>query len=185
MANVTDICNKALAKIGDEITITTLEEDSKAARYCKLLYEPTKNFLLRQYAWRFALKRYSLAPTGEKPVFGYGYTFNIPKDCLRVVKTEDDMPFTVEGNHILYDSNVLNFIGITNISDANTFDACFIEALTTQLAIELCVPITGDLQAKQQLKQDLAEQIRIAKKCSAFEVYPITMQVSGALESRL
>ena len=185
MASVTEICNKALSKVGDEITITTLEEDSKAARYCKLLYDPTRNFLLRQYAWRFALKRYSLAPTGEKPAFGEGNVFNVPKDCLRVLKTENDDPFTVEGNSIIYGSNVLNFIGITNVSDSNLFDSCFVEVLATQLAIELCIPLTGDLQAKQQLKQDFAEQIRVAKKCSAFELYPIVLPVSGALESRL
>ena len=67
MTSMVSICNRALSKIGDEITILSVDDATKPARYCKILYPETRDMVLRSYPWRFALKRYRLAPSAEPP----------------------------------------------------------------------------------------------------------------------
>ena len=93
MTSSVAVCNRALSKIGDELIILSLDDNTKPARYCKALYADTRDFVLRSYPWRFALKRYVLAPLRDKPLFGYEYQFPIPSDCLRVWKMEENQPY--------------------------------------------------------------------------------------------
>lgn len=185
MASQVSICNRALSKIGDDISILSLDDDIKQARYCKALYEDTLNFVLRSYAWKFAIKRYSLAPSMDVPTFGDETVFELPVDCLRVLSQKENREFKLEGNRIYYDDNIFEFWGITKITDTNKFDSCFVEVLSLYLAIDLCVPLTGDYQKKAQLQNELTERLTVAKKCNAFETFPMTYNVVGALESRL
>lgn len=185
MIGAVQICNRALSKIGDDISILSLDDDIKQARYCKALYEDTLNFVLRSYAWKFAIKRYSLAPNLDTPAFGDEVMFDVPTDCLRVLAQKENREFKLEGNKIYYDDNIFEFWGITKITDTNKFDSCFVEVLSLYLAIDLCVPLTGDYQKKNQLETELQSRLQIAKKCNAFETFPMTYNVIGALESRL
>lgn len=57
MTSIVSVCNRALSKIGDELIIMSLDDETKPARYCKALYDDTRDFVLRSYPWRFALKR--------------------------------------------------------------------------------------------------------------------------------
>ena len=60
MASEVQICNLALAKIGDQ-QITSLTENSKAGRLCNLVYEPLRDATLRAHPWNFAITRETLA----------------------------------------------------------------------------------------------------------------------------
>lgn len=63
MAFTTDvqICNLALAKMGDEgagITAAQLTTpDDEPSRKCDLLFEPTRDAMMSAFPWKFALKR--------------------------------------------------------------------------------------------------------------------------------
>ena len=56
----TDICNIALSSIGQG-RIDSIDEDSEAARQCKLHYELTRKNLLSSYRWGFAERSEKLA----------------------------------------------------------------------------------------------------------------------------
>ena len=102
------ICNLALLQIGEDPIITSLDEKSKAARICRILYEPGRNAVLESFPWSFALKREPLASlTGPAPT-PWAYAYQKPADCLRVEEiispTRDKpVPFAVEGDKILTD----------------------------------------------------------------------------------
>ena len=158
-----EICNFALAKLGSESFLTSLDdENSKAATLCNLFYRPVRDSLLRSHLWRFARKQYQLAPLAEEPLFNGGYYFQMPNDCLRVVIPDDDYfetygRWSVEGTKILADTTVLQIVGISRVEDTSNFDPIFVEALATRIAHELCMPLTQSESLKATFKQDMRE----------------------------
>lgn len=172
--NAVQICNIALAKIGSDSFITSLDEDTKSARHCSIFYEPIRDSLLRSHLWRFARKQYQLAPLVDEPLFDGGYYFQMPVDCLRVVQPDEDYfgtygRWSVEGNKILADTTVLNIVGIQRITDESLFDSIFVEAFATKLAHELCLPMAQSESLKAALKQDMREIIIRAAHVGATE----------------
>lgn len=173
-SSVVQICNMALAKIGSESFITSLSDDTKAARHLSIFYEPIRDSLLRSHLWRFARKQYQLAPLVTEPLFNGGYYFQMPTDCLRVVVPDEDYFYSygrwsVEGNKILADTNVLNIVGLQRVEDPNLFDPIFVEALATRIAHELCIPLTNSESLKNALKADSRELILRAAHVGATE----------------
>ncbi len=185
MTSVVAVCNRALAKIGDELIIMSLDDDTKTARYCKALFADTRDFVLRSYPWRFALKRYVLAPLKDKPLFGYDYQFAVPSDCLRVWKTQQQERYQVEGKYILADQNIFNFIGISRIEDPAMFDPMFVEALSLRLAAELAVPLAASVSLKENLTKEFQIFVQQAKTASAMEGIQDVYQPQGWVEARI
>lgn len=168
------ICNIGIAKTGSDSFITSLDEDTKTARFCKMFYEPMRDSLLRSHLWRFARKQYQLAPLVDEPLFNGGSYFQIPVDCLRIVQPDDDYfetygRWSVEGDKILADTTLLNIVGIRRVTDESLFDAIFVEAFATKLAHELCLPMAQSESLKNALKQDMREIIIRAAHVGATE----------------
>lgn len=184
MTSVVAVCNRALSKIGDELIIMSLDDSTKPARYCKALYADTRDFVLRSYPWRFALKRYILAPLKEKPLFGYEFQFALPSDCLRVWKTTQEQFYQVEGRSVLANQNVFAFIGIAKIEDASQFDPMFVEALSLRLAAELAVPLTASVSLKENLTKEYQQFLQQAKTASAMEGVQDVFIQKGWVEAR-
>lgn len=185
MTSIVAVCNRALAKIGDELIIMSLDDDTKTARYCKALFADTRDFVLRSYPWRFALKRYVLAPLKDKPLFGYDYQFAVPSDCLRVWKTQEQERYQVEGRCILADRNIFNFIGISRIEDPTLFDPMFVEALALRLGAELAVPLTASVSLKENLTKEFQDFVQQAKTASAMEGVQDVYIPQGWVEARI
>lgn len=174
MTSVVQICNLALAKIGSDSFITSIDEDTKSARHCKIFYEPIRDSLLRSHLWRFARKQYQLAPLVIEPLFDGGYYFQMPDDCLRVVMPDEEYfmsygRWSVEGDKILADTSVLQIVGIDRVSDPAKFDPIFVEALATRIAHELAMPIAQSESLKGILKADARELIIRAAHVGATE----------------
>lgn len=184
MTSMVSICNRALSKIGDEITILSVDDATKPARYCKILYPETRDMVLSSYPWRFALKRYRLAPSAEPPLFGFSSSFVLPVDCLRVWRVEGDIPYQVEGNCVLADTDVFCFVGISRIEDTTLFDPMFVEALALKMASELAVPLAASNSLKENLFKEYEEFVKAAKTASAMEGVQDVFVQRGWLESR-
>lgn len=168
------ICNIGIAKTGSDSFITSLDEDTKTARFCKMFYGPMRDSLLRSHLWRFARKQYQLAPLVDEPLFNGGSYFQIPVDCLRIVQPDDDYfetygRWSVEGDKILADTTLLNIVGIRRVTDESLFDAIFVEAFATKIAHELCLPMAQSESLKNALKQDMREIIIRAAHVGATE----------------
>lgn len=168
------ICNIGVAKTGSDSFITSFNDDTKVARLCSIFYEPMRDSLLRSHLWRFARKQYQLAPLVDEPLFDGGYYFQKPSDCLRVIQPNEDYfqmygRWSVEGDKILADTDLLNIVGIQRVTDENLFDSVFSEALSTKIAHELCLPLAQSESLKTALKQDMREIIIRAAHIGATE----------------
>lgn len=149
MASVVDICNSALAQLGEE-SITSLDDNSKKARLCKQFYEDTRDAVLRAYPWRCAIEFQSLnqlsgtdAITGS----GFAYTYQLPTSpwCLRALLLNNDksVKWEIIGRKLCTDESSVNLKYIKRIIDPGSFDSLLYNAIAVRMATKLAYPITG------------------------------------------
>lgn len=86
MASEVDICNLALAHLGDNATVSSINppEGSAQAEHCQRFYPMARDTLLEMHPWGFATKRTTLALLGSNwPEWKYCY--QAPNDMLNVL----------------------------------------------------------------------------------------------------
>lgn len=144
----TAICNLALGHLG-EGPISSINDDTTAARACLLHFEPCRDATLRAHRWNFAVERVKL-DDATAPAFGWDYQFDLPSDCLRVLEVngseEGDLisePWVVEGRKLLTDAYSANVVYVKQITDVTLFDPLFVEAFALRLAVALSEVIRG------------------------------------------
>ena len=86
MATEIDICNLALAHLGDDATIASIDppEGSAQAEQAARFYPIARNTLLESHTWNFASKR-STMPTVINTVDQWEYAYAAPADMMTPV----------------------------------------------------------------------------------------------------
>ena len=143
MTSIVEIGNIALINLGED-TITALSDDVKAARLINRRYAPIRDAVLRAHPWNCAMARAQLASTDPTPVWGPAACYQLPTDCLRVLRVEDrSAAWKVEGRKIVSNAAApLNILYSQQVTDPNAFDPLLIEAIAARLAADLAHPIT-------------------------------------------
>lgn len=170
MADV-DICNLALAHLGDEATVTSIDpaEDSAQAEHCQRFYPMARKVMLEAHPWSFAKKRTSLVELADTPPDSWDYIYQYPNGCITPLKvlgsggTDDDdtEDYVVEAqtsdNKVIY-SNIGDAILMytAGVIDTTKYSELFINAFARLLASYLAGPIvkgsTGIEVARAQFK---------------------------------
>lgn len=169
------ICNLALQEIGRGMMITALDENSQAARSCRLRYPYARDATLRGYDWNFASARAELPALADPPAFGYANQYELPADCLRVRSIEngeaDD--WRVEGRRIITDLGSPIFVKYTaRVTDPAQFDALFVAALAARIAADIAVSLSESTSKAQGLWQVYLGKLHEAWKNDAVEGQP-------------
>lgn len=173
----TEICNRALQKIGAK-RITSINEESVNARACKAVYDSRRKALLRAHRWSFAIKRASLAADATAPEWGRANAFTLPADYLKLIPTYPEYhdlnsDWVIEGRKIVTsDSAPLYVRYIADVTDTSQMDPLFKETLAADIAYEIAEEITQSATKKEQAKEDKKDSIKEAKKANAIEVPP-------------
>lgn len=177
MASELDICNLALAHLGDTATISSIDppEGSAQAEHCARFYPIARNSLLEMHAWGFATKRIQLALLSSGwPEWDYAYAQ--PNDAVNILavlppESSDDytstgsggtaipQPFSCEmnadGAQVIYTDQanaVLRYTAIVN--NPIQFSPLFVSALSHHLAAMLAGPVLkGDVGAAEAKRQ--------------------------------
>jgi hypothetical protein len=167
--SVVDICNNALIRIGSK-TITSLSDGDKVANACNSIYEQTRDLLLRQHLWNFAITRAQLASESTSPGFEYDYSYPLPADFIRVKSLyESDEAFKIEKSKLLTNESVLKLIYVARIEDVSKFDPLFTEALILSLAVRLSYILIGSNSRESALKDELQKIMFLAKQVDGQE----------------
>ena len=157
----TDIVNKALHHLGCE-KITSLTDQNKRAKLMSDIYDITRESCLEDHFWGFAKKRVTLTPLVQAPEFEWAYQFNIPSDCLKIWKELNNEPYTIEGKKVLSNTNSLQIIYISNISDSSIFSLSFVECLSLKLARDACYSLIQSNERHAFLEKLYREQLVFA-----------------------
>lgn len=90
MASEVEICNQALAHLGDNATVSTITppDGSAQAEHCARFYPAMRDSLLEMHTWDFAVTRSSLALLSTNAT-GWTYTYAAPANVLTLLAILD------------------------------------------------------------------------------------------------
>jgi hypothetical protein len=158
MASKVDICNRALSYLGAQL-ITSFDEKTKSAEFCRLFYTDVLESMLRSHPWNFATTRVTLNQVPYETSTGE-VAYQLPANCLRPLcnAINEKIRYDIEGRLLLTYENtfVLKYVYLEE--DVNQYDTMFRKEFAQELAIELAPSITNSTSKKQELKADFAEQ---------------------------
>jgi hypothetical protein len=154
----------ALQHIGDRYDIADLSEESTEAEQANLMFADTRDALLRQHPWAFAMSFATPATLEGTVPNNWAYMYTYMTDAVRVLGVVDPLDagtkirFEVARN--LSDKKVI----LTNAADAqfkytaritNTgeFDPEFTLAFSYSLAAKMAMALTGDRSIMGDLEQ--------------------------------
>ena len=175
MSSITLVCNRGLQLLG-AARILDITDDTRNGRACNACYDSLRRSEIRKHRWRFAIKRTVLAPLVETDPHGeFTYIFQLPSDCLKILKPENDIycDWQVEGRKLYTnDGPALNLRYLADIVDPNTFDTNFSEMLSAKMAEAMCEEITQSNSKIANAQNVYKEAKREAKMSNAFETIP-------------
>ena len=163
MASTVDICNGALNQLG-ATTILSLTEDSKNARLCNSRYTQVRDAVFRSHPWNCLQVRVELASSTTTPAWGYKFKFDLPGDCLRLLRILDfDSNYQVEGKAILSNNSSMKILYISRVEDPNQYDELLRETLSSSLAADMAFSITSNNNTTQNMYELFKEKLRDAR----------------------
>lgn len=133
MTTKQDLCSMALLKLGEQ-PLTSLNADTASAELARTLYDTTIDALLSNHPWRFATQRILIEKNNDNE-------FIIPSNVLRILHCDGH----IIGNQIFTDSGNVRMLAVIRVISEN-FPSYFISLAATKLAIEFCMPLTGNQQ---------------------------------------
>lgn len=174
MASIVDICNLALAHLGNKAQVVSISpvDGSVEADYCARFYPLARDEILELADWSFARSRATLTLLATNPSTTWEYAYALPSDCMvprRIVTGEyymhedDSRDFEVEGTAFLTNKKDAVLIYTRPMEDPTKFSAGFITALSYKLGAYLAGPILrgeSGANASASLHKIAAQKVR-------------------------
>jgi len=150
------ICNYALSLLGEN-SIISLDDDSKPAALCKVMYPQVRDATIEAHNWTFAVRWYEIPKAAAASDGPLKNRFPMPPEILRVIFVGVDAHHTeeyqIEGEDIVTNSQTCVVKAVILIEDTFKFSSLFSQALSAKLAAELAVPIAASASLSQQMYQ--------------------------------
>lgn len=185
MISKVDICNMALAQLGQE-AISSLGQDDERARRCALFYEPVKREVLRTHNWAFADSMVSLALLASDGEGEWPYMYAYPQDCLflrhvfggaplkgRPVAFKEVYQNDIHARVILCAAPGAHAEYTRDIKDESLFDPAFVKAFSLALAADLAVTLSGDAALAQRVLQKYTLALDEARRSNMTENFDV------------
>ena len=185
MANTKiNIVNRALGLLGAEF-ITSLTEDTKAARFSNELFDDTRDSIFRLHPWNSCIKRASLSLLSSTPAYYFTKEFQLPGDFIRIHQPEDDtVEYKIEGNKLLTDQDTFKCTYIFRNETINTYDPLLVDVLAIKLAANLAMPLLQDPKTLDMMYKLYYEKLASARSADAVEGTPEGIVADFWLDSR-
>uniref|UniRef100_A0A6H1ZVR1 Putative tail tubular protein n=1 Tax=viral metagenome TaxID=1070528 RepID=A0A6H1ZVR1_9ZZZZ len=158
MPSQVEVCNRALGFLGQETAITSMTQDSKAARLCNRMFQLSVDAVVVAHPWNCAVVRSpSLAQNSTDPAFGYGYRYALPTNpyCLRVLFMKDEQTeekeYKIEGRFLLCNYSSVQIAYIKRITNPDEFSPWLVDAVAARLAADIALALTGSSTQQQAM----------------------------------
>jgi hypothetical protein len=154
-----DICNLALAHLGDSANITSISppDNSVQANYCSLFYPLALAAALDEHTWRFATRRVTLATRTNDASDEWDYCYVVPSDLVSIVELKSagvDQQLIQYSQEIASDNAQVLYCNVTPVTLYYVsssvlslhFTPAFVQYLAALLASHLAGPmLKGDV----------------------------------------
>lgn len=172
MATEVQIVNLALSWLGQNL-INSLTDNQNEAKVMNANYALSRDKVLAEHAWTFALRREVLAPVAPLPEFGSQRKFLIPSDVLRVhrvyrasntAQTErfQNARWVREGQFILAAEVQIWAHFIYRETNSDRYSTPFAHAVAARLAADTCTTFTENRKFYEQLESQYYTKLQEA-----------------------
>ena len=182
-SNRLEIYNQALGFVGTR-TVGSPNERTPEAIQCELMWDRARRSALRDFPYRFAVRRMRL-PEKELPdVYEseWLHCYGIPDTVLKVVRVHDGArrginktPYAIqrgdEGEMLLTDVEQAMIDAVVDVEDISQWDDAFVAAMARKLACLICVPLCKGDSKLNGLVQMYQASIPVAEGADASESY--------------
>ena len=145
-----DLCSMALLKLGEK-PIQSLREDSATAQLARTLFDSVVNTLLSVFPWCFATQFISISKNTDGDCL-------IPSNVLRIIKCDGK----IIGNKIITPAEKIDLLAVVQVNPED-FPDYFASLVATKLALEFCIPLTGDTNVFKMLVALYESEYQTAK----------------------
>lgn len=190
----TGLCNLAVSHLGSGIQINSIDTPkTKPESTCAIWYDVTRRKLLKLVMPNFALQRRIVGQLATDPAFGWGYAYEYPSDCLKLLgigevqhKQNDYAIETISiGNakrkailtNKVFDEGMKIRI-LADVTDVNAMDDEFKILFSLYLAVYICLPITQSLTKRKEIQSMLPSELVEVSGLNAQENRPIRISYS-------
>lgn len=172
MASEIDICNLALAHLGDRANVSSINppERSVQAEHCARFYPIARDTLLEMHPWNFARTR--VEPAGlESRVSYWPYAWSTPNNCINIIAalpegatSDDQVTSFKQESDIIYTREPLDWLLFTaKVVDTTKFSPLFSDALAFLLAGYLAGPIRKETDGRTAARMMQMVDVRIGR----------------------
>lgn len=169
-----NVCNAALALIGETQYIDDLDENTLASRTCKIIYEECRDEVLEAVDWDFARARATLALTTEERD-DWAYCYSMPTDCIAprsiVMGVTSPQLHTAfarslndakDGHLILTDEVDAKLDYTARVTGVPLFTPMFRQALACRLAVDLAAALPKNFGLSNAMQVKFERQLATA-----------------------
>lgn len=156
-----ELANQALDHLGKD-SITSLSENSNAARKLNAAFDRTIHAVLARSPWTFAQKIAALAEVTNDWEERWAHKYDLPKDYVlaaRLVPDLDDSDmrvgptFQVLGGALYTNERTAKLRYVYKTVDTMGFPQPFLDACSFLLARNVCMPLTRKLSMWERMQQ--------------------------------
>ena len=195
MISKLDICNLALAQLGQE-PISSLGQDDERARRCNLFYDPVRREVLRTHNWRFACAQADLELLENASEAMGSYVYAYPQNCLFLRKVyakgavSESVAFKelyrteLPGKVIICALPQAQVEYTRDVTDTTIFDPAFVKAFSLALAADLALTLSADMNLAQRILQLYTLALDEARRSNMTENFDVHAADSAFVESR-
>jgi hypothetical protein len=206
MASTIDICNLALAHLGEIPNISSIDppEGSAHAEKCERFYPIARDAALEMRNWSFALKRVQLAPV-ENDNDHWAFKYALPSDMIRPVAIpipgvglnigfmpceqlargqQNSADFTTEGDYLFTQAEDAELLYLFRLTDTTKFKPLFVNSVAWLLASYLAGAITRDMDIKQWCYQMFERELSLSAQSMANGSQTTNYHVPSWISSR-
>ena len=160
MTTQVQICNRALTNYVGKGRINSIDENTPAARQCKINYDDTLQTVLEMHDWLFARSRPALALLANDRPDEWCYRYKKPNAALAIrwvndplvaheaIQRNDDpqAPVQIEGDSIYSDVPDAYASITVLIEDTSKFPMYFANCFSAMLASNIAFILTEDMK---------------------------------------
>lgn len=170
------ICNRAILRCGQKEMISSLSEDSEAARLCNAVFALCRDEVLAEADWPFARRSAVLSEIADHGNLKWTYGFALPADYIAtreiftgVRRTNTPTPYAVElraggaGHMLLTDEAAVTdeapYLTYTaRVESPSLWHPYFSDALAWRIAMDIALALSG----KADVQRTCAQMYEIA-----------------------
>jgi len=181
-ASKLEMVNGALIELG-AITLSSLSGPALEVEIANRIYDQVYGDLLGKAPWRFAVKKADLSHLVAAPLNEWSDQFDLPAQCVRIVRVYPDQPFEVFEGKVYANASSLAVDYVERVSES-LLPPPFVRLVALELAVRMCIAITNDVELKKTLQQDVRMQFAAALAADAQQRPNVPLRASPFVDVR-